>query len=126
MVALLAIDAALLALLELFYLPLRLDGNILPRVGDLPFPIVIVVAAVTTPWLVSIASGLGNRKLGMIPLLVWLVTILVVGVTGPGGDLVLIGDVRTLLLLACGALPAGLVLGGVLGRDARESRAGRR
>ncbi|TWH20570.1 hypothetical protein JD82_02416 [Prauserella rugosa] len=126
MLVLLSVDAVLLAVLELFFLPLRFDGLVLPRLGDAPFPIVALVAAVTTPWLVSVAAGLGNRKLGMIPLLVWLVTMLVVGVTGPGGDLVLVGDARTLLLLACGAVPAGLVLGGVLGRAARESTTGRR
>lgn len=126
MLVLLSVDAVLLAVLELFFLPLRLDGLVLPRLGDVPFPVAVVVAAVTTPWLVSVASGLGNRRLGMVPLLVWLVTMLVVGVAGPGGDLVLVGDVRTLLLLICGALPGALVLGGRLGRATRDSRTGAR
>lgn len=120
--ALLSLDAVLLALLELFFLPLRLDGTLLPRVGDAPFPIVVVLAALTTPWLVSAASRLGERRLGMVPLVVWVLTVLVVGIAGPGDDHVLIADLRTLLLLGCGAVPAALVLGGVLGRAARESR----
>lgn len=118
---LLSIDAVLLALLELFFLPLRLDGTLLPRVGDVPFPIVVVLAALTTPWLVSTASRLGERRLGMVPLVMWVLTVLVVGITGPGDDHVLIADLRTLLLLGCGAVPAALVLGGVLGGGGRES-----
>lgn len=118
---LLSVDAVLLALLELFFLPLRLDGTLLPRVGALPFPIVVVLAALTTPLLVSAASKLGERRLGMVPLAVWVLTVLVVGVTGPGDDHVLIADLRTLLLLGCGAVPGALVLGGVLGRAAREA-----
>ncbi|GAA1234353.1 hypothetical protein GCM10009676_17500 [Prauserella halophila] len=118
---LLSVDAVLLALLELFFLPLRLDGTLLPRFGDVPFPIVVVLAVVTTPWLVSAASRLGERRLGMVPLVVWVLTVLVVGVAGPGDDHVLLADLRTLLLLGGGAVPAALVLGGVLGRAARES-----
>jgi hypothetical protein len=33
---------------------------------------------------------------------------------GPGSDLVLIADWRSLLLFACGALPSAIVLGRVL------------
>nr|WP_228726395.1 MULTISPECIES: hypothetical protein [Prauserella salsuginis group] len=118
---LLSVDAVLLALLELFFLPIRLDGTLLPRFGDVPFPIVVVLAALTTPWLVAAASRLGERRLGMVPLGVWVLTVLVVGIAGPGDDHVLVADLRTLLLLACGALPAALVLGGVLGRAARDA-----
>ena len=46
------------------------------------------------------------------PLLVWLACIGVFGLAGPGGDQVLIEDWRSLLLLACGALPAAVVIGG--------------
>ncbi|MFC4000373.1 hypothetical protein ACFS2C_21855 [Prauserella oleivorans] len=122
LLAVLAVDAVLLAALELFYLPLRLDGLILPRVGDVALPVSVLVAMVTTPLLVSAAARLGNRRLGFVPLAAWLLTLLVVGVTGPGGDTVLLADWRTLLLLAGGTLPGALAVGGTLGRATRLAR----
>ena len=118
LLALLAFDAALLGLLELFFLPLRLDGVVLPRLGDLPFPITIVVGAVTTPWLVSTTAKLVRPGLSWVPLLVWVLTVLVFGLLGPGGDILLLPDWRALLLLGASALPGALVLGGGLGRAA--------
>src|SRR5205807_1216407 len=50
--AALLVDAALLAMVELFFLPLRFDGELLPRLYGWPFPITILLAAVTTPLLV--------------------------------------------------------------------------
>lgn len=118
LLALLAFDAALFGLLELFFLPLRLDGVVLPRLGDLPFPITIVVGAVTTPWLVSTTAKLVRPGLSWVPLLVWVLTVLVFGLLGPGGDILLLPDWRALLLLGASALPGALVLGGGLGRAA--------
>ncbi|WP_199432480.1 hypothetical protein [Qaidamihabitans albus] len=120
--ALLVLDAALLALLELFYLPLRLDGLILPRLGDVPVPVSVLVAVVTTPLLVAQAARLVRSRLALVPLAAWLVTLLVFGVLGPGGDLVLVADWRALALLAGGALPAAVVLGGALARLRTEAR----
>ncbi len=117
-IVLLCVDAVLLATLELFYLPLRLDGVVLPKAGDVPLPLSALVAAVTTPLLVTTAERLVSRRLAMVPLLVWFVTLLVLGVEGPGGDSVLMVDWRALLLLAGGALPAAMALGGSLGRAA--------
>ncbi|EHR62956.1 hypothetical protein [Saccharomonospora cyanea] len=117
-IVLLSVDAVLLATLELFYLPLRLDGVVLPKAGDVPLPLSALVAAVTTPLLVTTAERLVSRRLAMVPLLVWFVTLLVLGVEGPGGDSVLMVDWRALLLLAGGALPAAMALGGSLGRSA--------
>jgi hypothetical protein len=114
--ALLLVDAVVLAVVELLFLPLRLDGYLLPRAGDFPLPVVVLVAAVTMPLLVSVASRLTPRVgLASAPLLVWILALGVFGLAGPGGDIVLIGDWRTLLLLAAGALPAALTLGGVRG-----------
>lgn len=118
LLALLAFDAALFGLLELFFLPLRLDGVVLPRLGDLPFPITIVLGAVTTPWLVSTAAKLVRPGLSWVPLLVWVLTVLVFGLLGPGGDILLLPDWRALLLLGASALPSALALGGGLGRAA--------
>jgi hypothetical protein len=104
-------DAVVLALLELFFLPLRLDGVLLPKLNDFPMPITVVLAAVTTPLLVAGTAKLVRPGLSWIPLAVWVLVVMVVGLAGPGGDLVLIQDWRALLLLAGGALPGALALG---------------
>lgn len=112
--AVLVVDTVLLATLELFFLPLRLDGTLLPRLDWIPVPITVLLALVTTPVLVSSAGRLVHRRAAFAPLVVWVLTVLVLGLFGPGGDLVLIQDWRALLLLAAGALPAAMALGGAL------------
>jgi hypothetical protein len=97
-------DAVALATVELLYLPLR--------VGSAPFPITILLAAVSTPWLVCRAAELGGpRILAAFPLAVWLLAIGVLGVGGPGGDVLLAADWRSGILLAAGTLPAAVALG---------------
>jgi hypothetical protein len=108
--AVLVFDAVALAAVELLYLPLR--------VGAAPLPITILLAAVTTPWLVRSASELGGpRVVAAVPLVVWLLTIGVLGVGGPGGDGLLAADWRSGLLLAGGALPAAVALGRAMARS---------
>lgn len=107
----LAIDAVLLALLEMMFLPLRLDGFLLPRLGDVPLPLPLLLAAGTTPLLVIAAARVGGRWFSIVPLAMWILTLLVVGIQGPGGDMLLRADWRSLALLVAGALPAALVLG---------------
>ncbi|HEX9337215.1 MAG TPA: hypothetical protein VF892_15065, partial [Pseudonocardiaceae bacterium] len=76
----------------------------------------VVVALVTMPLLVSRAAGVSARLLvAGAPLWAWLVTIGVVGIVGPE-NMVLLQDWRTLLLLACGTLPAALALGNAVAR----------
>ncbi len=112
----LVVDAIALALLEVFFLPLRFDGQLLPNWGAIPFPVTVVVALATMPLLVSRAAGVSARLLvAGAPLWAWLVTIGVVGIAGPE-NMVLLQDWRTLLLLACGTLPAALALGNALAR----------
>ena len=125
LLALLVADTVFFGLLELFFLPLRLDGNVLPKLGDLPFPIMIVVGVLTTPWLVSTTAKLVRPSLSWVPLVVWVVTVFGFGLLGPGGDLLLVEDWRMLLLLGGSALPGALVLGGGLGRPAASRTAGR-
>lgn len=120
---LLLVDTVLLAILELFYLPLRFSGELLPRLGWAPFPITVLLALVTTPLLVIAAARLVRPRWAGLPLLLWLVTLLVFGVFGPGRDHVLIGDWRMLALLLCGALPTAAVLGRTLGRAQRAAAA---
>src|SRR5436305_5976045 len=113
----LMLDAVLLAVLELVYLPLRFDGYLLPNLGGWPFPVTALVAAVTLPWLVSQSARIADRALGAgAPLWAWLITVAAFGFAGPGGDVVLLPDWRTLLLIAAGMLPAAVALGSALGR----------
>jgi hypothetical protein len=116
MLAVLVVDAVVLAMVELLFLPLSFDGYLLPHtLGGLPVPASALVAALTTPWLVSVAGRLSPRLLiAAAPLLAWILTVAVFGMFGPGGDIVLIADWRSMLLFACGALPSAVVLGRVL------------
>ena len=115
----LLVDTVLLATLELFFLPLRLDGKLLPALGDVPVPLTVVVAILTTPLLVVQAGRLVHPKAAFAPLVAWVLTVVVLGLTGPGGDLVLIQDWRALLLIAGGALPAAMALGGAVAKPRR-------
>lgn len=116
--------SAVLAVVELLYLPLRFDGALLPLidVGEtfgytLVFPISAVAAAVTMPWLVRRAGRISPRLLvAGSPLWVWLLCVLVSALPGPGGDSVLIQDWRALLLLGCGAFGGAIALGGLIGQ----------
>jgi hypothetical protein len=105
----LVVDAAGLAVVELLYLPLR--------VGTVPFPITILLAAVSTPWLVRSAAELGGpRMVAAVPLVVWVLTLGVL-VAGPGGDVLFPVDWRSALLLAGGMFPAAVVLGRAVARS---------
>jgi hypothetical protein len=121
LIGLLVLSAAL-AVLELLYLPLRFDGYMLPMFWQgMPLPITPLVAAVTLPALISRAGRISARlAVAGSPLWIWLVCILVSAFPGPGGDIVLIGDWRALLLLAAGALPGAVALGGVLAKQAKR------
>jgi hypothetical protein len=87
-------------------------------------PITVVLAVITTPMLVSQTTKLVRPGLSWIPLLVWILTLLVVGLGGPGGDVVLLPDWRTLLLLGGGLLPGAVALGGGLGRAEKGGKGG--
>lgn len=120
LLAALIIDSIALALLELFFLPLRFDGTLLPDWGAFPFPITVVVALLTMPWLISRAADVSTRLLvAGAPLWVWIITLAVLGLVGPE-NMTLLQDWRTLLLLACGALPAAVALGNALARRVSE------
>ncbi|QUH00265.1 hypothetical protein HUO13_05060 [Saccharopolyspora erythraea] len=110
----LLLDALVLAVTELLFLPLW--------IGPVKFPIMAAVAAVTTPLLVSAAGRLSHhRSVAAAPLVVWFLAVFVFGLFGPGGDVVLVGDWRALLFIAAGALPSAMMLGIVLARNAVEA-----
>lgn len=99
LLTLLLVDAALLAAAELLYLPMH--------IGAVPVPLTALAALVTMPWLVRRAAELGNAPIvAASPLLVWLATIGVLGLVGPGQDVLLPDGWRPLVLLAAGILPA--------------------
>jgi len=100
----LLLDAVLLAAVELLYLPLR--------IGAAPVPITILLAAVTTPWLVRSAARLGGGGVvAASPLVTWVLGVLVLGMAGPGGDILLPADWRSLVLLGGGMFPGAVALG---------------
>ncbi|MBM7772025.1 hypothetical protein JOD54_002229 [Actinokineospora baliensis] len=114
--------SVVLGVFELFFLPLRLDGRVLPDLWSLPFPITAVLAAFTMPWLVVRASRIKARAVvAGGPLYIWLATLLAFIVVAPGGDSIVIADWRTLLLLAAGAFPATVKIGDVLAGTMKEA-----
>ena len=110
--AVLWIDTLILAVLELSYLDLRFDGSLLPLLNWLPFPVSVVLAALTTPILVKRANTLfPNSFWGLSPAVVWLIAVVVIGFFGPGGDIGFLPDWRGVLLLALALLPTAVVVG---------------
>jgi hypothetical protein len=124
MLVVLVLDAVVLAVVELLFLPLGFDGYLLPyALGGIHVPASAVVAALTTPWLVGVAGQLSSKMLvAGAPLIAWIVTVAVFGMFGPGRDVVLISDWRSLLLFACGALPSAVALGKVLAATVGPAR----
>lgn len=99
-VAVLGLDALLLALTELAWLTAP-TGAVLAPLG----------AAVSTAVLVRAADRVvPGTRWPFVPLLVWTLTVLVVGFWSPFGGGVLPGDGRGVVLFAAGLLPAVLVL----------------
>ncbi|MGH3493507.1 MAG: hypothetical protein ACRDRL_00860 [Sciscionella sp.] len=121
--AALCLVSALSATMELFYLPLRFDGTALPTLHGLPFPVTVLLAAVATPLLVRRCAALKpSIPVAGAPVLVWLVVVLGLGVTGPGGDSVLLPDWRTLALVGGAMLPSAVALGTALGSRGASTR----
>lgn len=117
---LLCVETFVLAVLEVFFLPLRFDGTLLPRWGDVQFPITIGVAIVTTPLLVLSAADLGRSlRVAAAPLAVWALTVFGMLFFEPGGQYMLLDDWRTLMLFAGGALPGAVAVGAVMGKHAQ-------
>jgi len=104
----LVLDSILIAMYELFLLPLHLPRSL----GGWAFPVSVLVAAVTMPLLVWATARVAPRPgVAAAPLVAWLLTVLVLGVTGPGGDRVLPPDWRALLLMAAATVPGGIAVG---------------
>ncbi|MGQ0480109.1 MAG: hypothetical protein ACT4O0_03625 [Pseudonocardia sp.] len=111
--AVLVVDVVLLALLELMFVTLS--------VGATPLPVSSLVALLSTPWLVRRAGELPTGVLGAASVYGgWVATVGVLGLGGPGGDLLLPDGWPSLLLLGAGLVPGAWALGRVI-RDRRSS-----
>jgi hypothetical protein len=111
--AVLFVDAVLLAVLEVMYVSLG--------VGATPLPLSSVVALVSTPWLVRRAGELATGTPGaVLVFLGWAGVITALGLGGPGGDVLLLGGWPSYALVFAGLFPGALSLGRVirLRRDA--------
>ncbi|MFF0542860.1 hypothetical protein ACWEVD_29110 [Nocardia thailandica] len=97
-VAALLFDAALSLALEVLFLPLYR--------GSVPIPVTALLAGVVNVALVHGMTTVTSRP-GFLaaPLVVWTLGFLVCASSGPGGDIMLGSDWRTLLLLFCGLIP---------------------
>jgi hypothetical protein len=100
LLGLLVLDAVLLALAGLAYAPLY--------VGGLPAPVAPLATILLLPWLARRAAEIADRPgWSAAPVAAWALTIGVLGLVGPGGDVLLPTTWPTLLLLF-GGLAAGL------------------
>lgn len=103
--------AGWLALVEVFWLPLR--------VGGVPLPLSVLAAGVGNVLLVRLAHRLsGSRVVGVLPAVVWLVVALASTVRRPEGDIVMAGGGTTgtvgLAFLLVGVVTASAAAGRVL------------
>ncbi|WP_309139888.1 hypothetical protein [Nocardia cyriacigeorgica] len=94
----LVVDAVITLVLEVLYLPLYL--------GSVAFPIAALLAGVVNVLLVLGARTVSTRPIVMLaPIVAWTIAFLAAASSGPGGDVALGSDARTLLLMLCGLAP---------------------
>jgi hypothetical protein len=113
--------AAWLAVVEVFWLPLK--------VGVVPVPLSVLAAVAGNLLLVRLAFRLsGSRVVAVLPALVWLVVALAAMVRRPEGDLVLVGSGVTggvgMAFLLFGVIAAAFAAGRVLAAAVRPVPAG--
>jgi len=101
---LLAFDGLLLGAFGLAFTPLF--------IGAVPVPLGAVLSIIILPWLVLRAGDVDPRPgFAGAPLIAWFVAVVVLGLTGPGGDVILPtqpGTFWTSLVLFFGGVGAGL------------------
>ena len=110
LLGLLVLDGVLLGGFGLVFTPLYTNG--------VPVPMGAVLSILILPWLVLRAGEVDARPAAVgAPLTAWALTVGVLGLAGPGGDVLLPATWQSLLLLA-GGLGAGLLtLRTVLNRE---------
>jgi hypothetical protein len=94
--------------------------------GSVPTPVGAILSIAVLPWLVLRAGELDPRPgVAGAPLIAWLLAVGVLGISGPGGDVLLPATWQSLLLVF-GGLFAGLLalrrvlIGGTAWTDERE------
>lgn len=111
---LLFLDSVLLALVEVMYASMSVGGT--------PLPLSAVTALITTPWLVRRAGELATGTPGaVLVFLSWTAVVTVLGIGGPGGDVLLQGTWSSLAFILAGLIPGALALGRVI-RHRRDLR----
>lgn len=95
--AFLTLDGLLVGVLSVFLTYVRID--------DTAVPIGIAVALVGNAILAWLALGTTDAPWRWAPLLAWMAVVLIAGLSGPGGDVLLVTDWRAI----------GLLIGGVVG-----------
>jgi hypothetical protein len=103
--------AAWLALVEVFWLPLR--------IGPVYLPVSVVAAVAGNVLLVRAAHRLsGSRAVAVTPSITWLVVVIGAMMRRPAGDLILVGTgtagVLNLAFLLLGVTAAAVAVGGAL------------
>lgn len=94
----LVVNGLITLALEVLYLPTYL--------GSVAFPLSAALAGVVNVLLVLGASVASPRTGALfLPLIAWTLGFLACTMSGPGGDIMLGSDWRTLLLLICGLVP---------------------
>lgn len=101
--------AALLVVISVLLVGFELMFQVL-YIGPVPAPVGTVLAVFSLPWLVRLsAAEVSPTTAGAAaPVLVWFLLVLVLGLFGPGGDVLLPATWQSLLLLFAGAI-AGVV-----------------
>lgn len=102
-VAVLVFDGFLAGILSVFFLPAYL--------GPVQFPISALLGGIANVALVLAARKVAERPIWVAsPLIGWFAAVAVCMFGGPGGDVLLLADWRTMLLIIAGAGPAGVLL----------------
>lgn len=102
-VAVLVLDGFLSGILSVMFLPAYL--------GSVQFPISALIGGIANVALIFAARKVTDSALAIAsPLIAWFLAILLAMFGGPGGDVLLLADWRTLLLIVAGAGPPGILL----------------
>jgi hypothetical protein len=100
LLALLVADGLLLGTFGLMFTPLYTNG--------IPVPMGVVLSILVLPWLVRQAGEIDTRPaVAGAPLIAWGAAVCVLGLFGPGGDVMLLADWQS-LALPVGGIGAGL------------------
>lgn len=109
----LVLDGVLLGGIGLAFTPLY--------AGSVPVPMGAVLSILILPWLVARAGEIDQRPaIAGAPLSAWILTIGVLGLAGPGGDVMLEASWQSLLLVGGGLGVGLLTLRGLLERTYRS------